>query len=84
MQALDHKRKIAPQQDSGSLLKKILTKKELAHIKFNYSRKGIVSFRVDSSSWLYHFHLKKELLLRELRKQDSSVVNIRFCIGEVK
>jgi len=65
-------------------LKKVLTKKELAHIKFNYFRKGILSLYVDSSSWLYSFSLKKEDLLLGLNKKSGAVKDIRFRIGEIK
>lgn len=67
-----------------ALLKKVLTKKELAHIKFNYFRKGILSLYVDSSSWLYSFSLKKEDLLLGLNKKSCAIKDIRFRIGEIK
>jgi hypothetical protein len=69
--------------DFCHLLKKALTKKELAHIKFNYFRKGILSLCVDSSSWLYNLALKKDNLLLELNKKSNAVKDIRFRIGEM-
>ncbi|MCX5706618.1 MAG: DciA family protein [Candidatus Omnitrophica bacterium] len=74
------------QSDSSleSWLKKILTKKELGHIKLQYFRKGVVGLNVDSSSWLYTFNLKKEGLLASLKDKSSAVKTIRFRIGEVK
>jgi len=70
--------------DLRNLLKKALTKKELAHIKFNYFRKGTLSLRVDSSSWLYSLNLKKEGLLAKLSKKSREIKDIRLCIGEIK
>jgi hypothetical protein len=72
------------QDNPELLLKKFLTKKELGHIKFRYFRKGILTFNVDSSSWLYYFNLKKDNLLARLQKQSDSIKNIRFYIGEVE
>jgi len=65
-------------------LKKVLTKKELGHIKFNYFRKGLLSLNVDSSSWLYSLNLQKESLLEKLKKCSSEIKEIRLRIGEVK
>ncbi len=65
-------------------LKKVLTKRELAHIKFNYFKKGVLGLHVDSSSWLYSLNLKKTQLLKDLRSLSGSVKEIRFRLGEVK
>ncbi len=62
-------------------LKKVLTKKELAHIKFNYFKKGVLGVWVDSSVWLYSLSLKKSNLLEQLRAVSSGVKDIRFRIG---
>lgn len=70
--------------DPQVLLKKILTKKELAHIKFNYFRKGILGLSVDSSSWLYKLNLEKEDILQGLNRENKAVKDIRLRIGEVK
>ena len=70
-------------EDLRNLLKKALTKKELAHIRFNYFKKGILGLRVDSSSWLYSLALKKDNLLLELNKKSNAVKDIRFRIGEM-
>jgi len=65
------------------LLKKLLTKRELQHIKFNYFRKGILGISVDSSGWLYHLSLKKEGLLISLQKNLTDLKEIHFRLGEV-
>lgn len=65
-------------------LKKILTKQEAKHIKFNYSKGGVISVNVDSSSWLYNFNLKKEYILGALKKECAGLKSIRFRIGEIK
>lgn len=66
------------------LLKKLLTKKEAEHIKFNYFKKGILNLSVDSSSWLYSFSLRKEEFIAGLNKKSSEIKDIRFRIGEIK
>ncbi|MDD2689125.1 MAG: DciA family protein [Candidatus Omnitrophica bacterium] len=66
------------------LLKKTLTKRELAHIKFNYFKKGVLGWNVDSSSWLYKLSLEKEDILQGLNKKNKTIKDIRFRIGEVK
>ena len=72
-------------QDTGpqQWLKKALTKKELEHIRVKYFHKGILGLSVDSSAWLYILSLKKEELLRALKKENPELKNINFRIGEV-
>ena len=65
-----------------ALLKKVFTKKELAHINFGYFRNGTLGIKVESSSWLYYFNIKKEDLLGRVRRQSSTVKDMRFSIGE--
>ncbi|MFH1457650.1 MAG: DciA family protein [Candidatus Omnitrophota bacterium] len=65
-------------------LKKILTRRELEHIKFNYFKKGVLGIWVDSSTWLYALNLKKTDLLGKLRNVSSGIKDIRFRIGETK
>jgi predicted nucleic acid-binding Zn ribbon protein len=65
-------------------LKKTLTKKELGHIKFHYFRKGVLGVRVDSSAWLYSLSLKKDTLLKMLKRVSPEVQELRFSIGEIK
>jgi len=66
------------------VLKKILTKQEQGHIKFNYSKGGVISVNVDSSSWMYSLNLKKESLLAALEKESAGIKDIHFRIGEIK
>ena len=84
MQRLKTKKSGAGDKDPGDSLKKILTKKELQHIKVNYLKKGVLCLRVDSSAWLYNFNLKKESLITKLNKEFGSIKDIRFYIGETK
>ena len=65
-------------------LRKVLTKKELGHIKLNYFRKGILGLNVDSSAWLYSLNLKKTSLLNKLKDFSSEIKEIRFSIGDIK
>lgn len=65
-------------------LKKVLTKRELAHIKFNYFKKGVLGLWVDSSSWLYSLNLKKPELIDKLQSISGTIKDMRFRIGETK
>jgi len=84
MQDLVHKKSALPGDDPESWLRKVLTKRELGHIKLQYFRKGILGLLVDSSVWRYSLNLKKEELLRKLRQCSAQIKEIRFSIGEVK
>ncbi len=65
-----------------NLLNKLLTKKEIRHIKFNCFKKGILEIKVDSSNWLYYFNLKKNELLISIRKEIMDIKDIRFYLGD--
>ncbi|MCX5701303.1 MAG: hypothetical protein NTZ63_07175 [Candidatus Omnitrophica bacterium] len=65
-------------------LKKVLTKNELGHIKFQYLRKGVLGIIVDSSACLYSLNLKKASLISKLKKISSEVQEIRLSIGDIK
>jgi len=69
--------------DPEDWLKKLLTKKELEHIKFKYFKKGVLALNVDSSSWLYMLNIKKESLLKDLKKFSREAKDIHFRIGDV-
>jgi len=84
MQELETKKTALSRDDPNVLLKKVLTKKELGHIKFNYFRKGVVNVSVDSSTWLYHLNLQKKVLLDKLIKESGSIKDIRFRIGDIE
>lgn len=71
-------------QDPATWIKKLLTKKELRHIKCNYFRGGVLGVSVDSSAWLYHLSLKKEDLLLRLRKELPALKEIRFKLGDIE
>ena len=64
-------------------LKKVLTKKEMQHIKVKYFSKGILGLSVDSSAWLYILSLKKEELLEKLKKENPMLKNFNLRIGEL-
>jgi len=78
------KKKSAALGDPEVLFKKALTKKELAHIKFKYFKKGILGVSADSSVWLYQLNLKKEDLLVKLNKRAKMIKDIRLTLGERK
>ncbi len=70
-------------KDLSGCLKKILTKKELGHIKVKYFKNGVLSLNIDSSPWLYSVSLKKEKLLACLREKEPGLKDIKFFIGEI-
>lgn len=72
------------QDGTEGLLKRILPKKELGHVKFRYLRKGILGITVDSSSWLYQLNLQKPGLLEKLSKHSRAIKDVRFYIGEIQ
>jgi len=84
IKTLDAKRGGEAGPGPEDVLKKVLTKKELGHIKINYFKKGVVYVNVDSSSWLYQMNLHKEALLSRVKKDSSAVKDIRFSIGDIK
>lgn len=78
------KKKRADFYDFENLLNKLLTKKEIRHIKFNYFKKEILDIKVDSSNWLYYFNLKKKEIIEGIQREVSVVKDIRFHLGETK
>ncbi len=81
MFAWETKKKSANFYNFENLLNKLLTKKEIRHIKFNYFKRGIVDIKVDSSNWLYYFNLKKKELIAGFRQDIDSIKDIRFHLG---
>jgi len=84
MQALTQRQIAVPDGSLSGLLKKVLTKSELEHIKINYFKGGVLNLFVDSSSWLYNFNLKKEQILKQLQEEDKKIKDLRLRIGDVK
>lgn len=83
MRALSTKSKASFKDNPLSLLKKVLSKKEMQHVGPHYFKNGVLSINVDSSSWLYRLNLQKEDLLFKLRKESSVVIKeIRFYLGD--
>jgi len=76
-------KKIGSRPSPEEWLKKILTRRELGHIKFHYFRKGTLGVLVDSAVWKHSFSLKKEKMLAGLQKIEPSVKEIRLSLGDV-
>jgi len=81
---LSGKKTKTPEDNPEGWLKKILTKRELGHIKFYYFKKGILGLKVDSSAWMYNFNLKKETLITQLQQYSKEIKDIRFKVGDMK
>ena len=85
IQAWESKKGSQAGDDPAALLKKALSRKELAHVSFHYFRNGIMGLKVDSSTRLYFLNSQKDKLLVRLRKYSGSAIkDIRFSIGEIK
>ena len=63
------------------VLKNILTKRELGHIKVKYFKSGILYLSVDSSGWLFNFNLKKQELQDGLQAKLPEIKEIRMHLG---
>jgi len=70
--------------DPAQYFNKVFSKKEQAHLRLAYFRKGILAITVDSATWLYHLSLRKQELLRKLVELSGEVKDVRFVIGEIK
>lgn len=74
------RQKLSCQDDPALWIKKILTKKELKHIKIDYFRQGVLRIKVDSSVWLFALRLRKEDLLKRISLYTSNIKDIRFIL----
>ena len=83
MSKLGTKKAVFQEAGPQKWLKKALTKKELGHIRVKYFNKGVLGLSVDSSAWLYILSLKKDTLLKELKKENPEIKNIDLRIGEI-
>jgi hypothetical protein len=72
-----------PKGSPEELIKKVFTRKEQEHVRFGYFRNGTLGIKVESSSWMYFFSIKKEKLLTAVRTVSPAVREIRFSIGEL-
>ena len=79
---LDQQRKGSFIDGQAEILKKVLAKKALKHVKLFNFRKGILNIKVDSSSWLYYLSLQKEDIMQKLRTNGVTVDDVRFSLGE--
>ncbi len=84
MHTLAEEKEAAPLQKIEAALKKVLTKKQIQHIRIDYFHKGTVRLEVDSSSWLYWLSLQRQDLLEAMQKALPQVKDIRFTLGEMK
>jgi len=82
MRELDYKQKDSLPDVVGAWLTSALSAKERRHINSYSQHKGILRLRVDSSSWIYHLNLKKEVLLGGIRQQLPQIKDIRFFVSD--
>ena len=83
MRGLMSKKPGAADDDPWALLQKVLTKRELRHIKVSYFRRGVLGLYVDSASWLYSLNLHKQGLLNKLSSKTKAIKDIHFRIGDI-
>jgi len=82
MHELDTLQKHSHSDEISAWLQKALSIRERKHIRSYSEYKGVLRLRVDSSSWLYHLNLKKEVLLTGVRQCLPRVQEIRFSVSE--
>lgn len=78
MQQLDSRQKNSQSDAISEWLEKTLSAKERKHINSYFESKGVLRFKVDSSSWIYYLSLKKEALLNSIRQSLPRVKEIHF------
>lgn len=66
----------------ADLLKKVLTKNEMAHIKCSYFKKGVLGLVVASSAVYYKLNLKKAQLLEKLNQAGAQIKDISLRMGD--
>jgi hypothetical protein len=82
MRELGGRQKNSRADEIGVWLEKALSAKERKHISSYSEYKGILRFRVDSSSWIYYLNLKKEAWLSGIRQSLPRIKEIRFSVSE--
>ena len=81
MQNLGDKKKDSRSDIIGACLQRLLSPKERRHISSYSEYKDVLRLKVDSSSWIYHLNLKKEILLGGIRQQLPRMKDIRFFVS---
>lgn len=84
LKSLKAKNEKNAKDDPERALKKILSRKELKHMQFNYFKKGVLGIKVDSSTWLYYLNLQKQQLLRDISRESPIIKDIRFRLGVIE
>ncbi len=69
-------------QKALDVWKRAVGAKAFAHTKIVYLTKDKIRVNVNSSSQLYDLNLRKERILRDIKK-DLDVADIKFKLGEV-
>lgn len=83
LRSWSEQKKGAQELDPEGLIKRVLTKKELQHIKFNYFSKGVVGLKVDSPAWAYSLNLRKKIILANLNEKSDAIKDLRLRIGDI-
>ena len=82
LHALEAKAAERSTEDPMRALKKILTKKELGHIRVSYSKTHALYLNTDSSALLYQLNIQKEKILAEIRTLNPRVRELRIVLGK--
>lgn len=82
MQKLQGGQGLSREEEIEKEISRVLTKKEIRHIRINYFKNGVLNIAVDSSSWLYHLNLKRAQILSGISKKVVGVKDVRFRLGE--
>jgi hypothetical protein len=66
------------------VLKSILTKEEIEHIKILGEKDGKVNINIDSPAWNYQFRTKKRYILERIKDEMPRVKELQFRVGKIK
>lgn len=83
IKSLEEKKNASGGADIEDVLKKVLTKSEIKHIKIQYFRSGVLGLAVDSSAWMYAITLRKQVLLAAFEAASCAVKDVRLSIGAI-
>ena len=82
MQKLQGGQGLSREEEIEKEIRRLLTKKEIGHIRINYFKNGILNITVDSSGWFYHLNLKRAQILSALSKNVVGIKDVRLRLGE--
>jgi len=82
---LEEKYRQHPDKGFEALWNKCCAKKTAQHTAVSFFKNGIIYINAENSGWLYALKIKKEEILKKLRKNSSNKIkDIRLRVGDIK